>query len=324
MRLGTTIPTYCTGDQLIPAGAIESWARQAESIGFEGLWVLDHLIKPDLYKTSVLDPLSTLNYAAAVTEKIDLGTSILILPLRRTANVASQALTLQHLAGGDVTLGLGAGYVPDEFEATNVPMRERGPRLTEGIAVLQALFEGTASFDGKFHSFRNIQIDPVLDNPPDLLAGGDSNPGESGERLIPRPILARILDAGGWIAPPSHPDKAAAEWDVIKQYALDQDVDPESLERVMLNYTHLTEAPSKTDAHAEQRSVFQDLFTPKRGFDHAKEHCLVGTIDDVIDRLEAYQEIGFDEVILGAAAHEPAILDRQLNLFSTQLLPRFD
>lgn len=324
MRLGTTVPTYCTGNQLIPSTTIEQWARRAETIGFDGLWVLDHLVKPDLYNTSVLDPFSTLNYVAAFTEDIDLGTSILILPLRRTANIAAQALTLQHLTSGDLTLGLGAGYVPEEFEVTGVPLGERGPRLTEGITVLQSLFDGEASFDGEFHSFEEIRIDPVLNNPPGLLAGGDSNVKETGERSIPEPILARILDSGGWIAPPSHPDKVAAEWGLIAEYALSKDVEPGSLDRVMLNYTHLTEASSESGAHVEQRRVFEELFSPKRGFAHAKKHCLVGTTDDVIKRLEEYEDFGFDEIILGAASNDPTTLDRQLELFSTQVLPVFN
>lgn len=323
MRLSTTIPTYCTGEQLVPASTIERWSRRAETIGFEGLWTLDHLVKPDLYNTSVLDPLSTLNHAAAITDEVDLGTSILILPIRRTANVASQALTLQHLAGGDVTLGLGTGYVPEEFEVTGVPMHERGPRLTEGIEVLQALFNGEASFDGRFHSFEDVRIDPVSDDPPDLLAGGDSKVDETGERSIPRPILDRVLKSGGWMAPPSKSEKVAAEWSLVDEYARANGVDPKSLNRVMLNYVHLVDSPSRKDAHREQRAVFEDLFSQKRGFSHAVEHCLVGTTDDIVDQLEAYQRIGFDEVILGAAAHEPKALDRQLDLLSEQVLSLF-
>jgi len=324
MRLGTTIPTYCTGDQLVPSHTIERWARRAEEIGFDGLWAPDHIVKPDLYNTSVLDPLSALNYAAAVTDDVDLGTSILILPLRRTANVASQALTLQHLAGGTLTLGLGIGYVPEEFEVTGVPMRERGPRLSEGIEVLQALFDGETSFDGRFHTFEDVRIDPVLETPPELLAGGSSTHDEDGDRTMARPQLDRIIDAGGWIAPPSHPEKAAAEWDLISEHARRNDVDPESLDRVMLNYAHLADASSSSDARAEQRSVFEELFSPKRGFEHAEEHCLVGTVDEIVDRLEAYAEIGFDEVILGAAASDSAVLDRQLDRFADRLLPRID
>jgi alkanesulfonate monooxygenase SsuD/methylene tetrahydromethanopterin reductase-like flavin-dependent oxidoreductase (luciferase family) len=323
MRLGTTIPTYCTGDQLVPSPAIDRWVRRAEGIGFDGLWVLDHIVKPDLYNTSVLDALSALNYAAGITDDIDLGTSIYILPLRRTAAVASQALTLQHLANGDVTLGLGIGYVPEEFEVTGVDMRERGPRLTEGIEVLQAFFDGETSFDGEFHEFTDVRIDPVLDDPPDILAGGGSTQDDDGERTVPRPILDRILDVGGWIAPPSHPEKAAAEWDLISEHARRNDVDPESLDRVMLSYAHVPDAAA-SDPRSEQRRVFEELFSPKRGFDHAEQHCLVGSVDEITDRLEAYEEIGFDEIILGAAASDPDTLDTQLDRFEEQLLPRFE
>jgi alkanesulfonate monooxygenase SsuD/methylene tetrahydromethanopterin reductase-like flavin-dependent oxidoreductase (luciferase family) len=96
----------------------------------------DHLVEPPTYRTSVLDPLVAFAHAAAVTGEMDFGTSILLLPLRRTANVASRAATLQHLVDGDLTLGVGAGYVEKEFEAAGVPMTERGPRLSEGIEIV--------------------------------------------------------------------------------------------------------------------------------------------------------------------------------------------
>lgn len=323
MRLGTMLPTWCTGENLVSAAAIREWARRADAAGFAGLWAIDHLVEPPTYNTSVLDNAVALSHAAAVTEGIPLGTSIIILPLRRTANVASRALALQHLAGRRVTLGLGAGYVPKEFEAVGVPLSERGPRFSEGLDVLKALLAGEASYDGRFHSFEGVRIDPVAEEPPRLLAGGDSNV-EDGERVMAEPVLRRILAADGWIAPPSNPEKVAREWELIEEYADGQGVDSDTVDRVLLAYTHLSEAETTGEAHAEQRPVFEELYSPDRGFDHAREHCLVGTIDDVLDRLAAYEAIGFDQVIAGPAAHDPDALDAQMTLLEEHVLPEFE
>ncbi|WP_435181372.1 LLM class flavin-dependent oxidoreductase [Halorussus sp. AFM4] len=321
MQIDTTIPTYCSGDQLVPAEAIRTWARRAERAGIECLWAIDHLVNPPTYRTSVLDPLVVFAHAASVTDGMDFGTSVLLLPLRRTATVASQVATLQHLIDGDLTLGVGAGYVDKEFEAAGVPKAERGPRLNEGIEVLQALFAGESSYDGQFHTFDGVQIDPIPEEPPRILAGGNSNVAD-GERTIPEPIIDRILRAGGWIAPPSHPERLDKEWSLIARRVSDRGVDPDSLTRVVLNYVHLVEGTPETTT-AEQRAAFEDLFSPSRGFEHAAEHCLTGTIDEVVEQLKRYEEIGFDRAIAGSVAHDPDVLDGQIALFADRVLPAF-
>lgn len=317
MDIGTTLPTGCTDQYQVPPEALRTWASEADEAGFAGLWTLDHIVRPNTYVTSVLHPLLALSHAAAVTDDIPLGTSILLLPVRGAANTADAALTLQYLAARDVTLGLGAGYVPDEFEVTGVPLNERGPRLSEGIEVLETLFSGNGSFDGRFHSFEEITIDPVVDDPPRILAGGASIYTDSG---MSEPMLDRIVDSDGWIAPPMHPTQAAEDWETIRAHAETRGVDPDDLDRVLLNYTHVVDTDDRERAHDEQRSVFAEFFSPKRGFDRAEETCLVGTPEEIDARLQAYEDIGFDQVIAGPAAHDAAALDEQMELLVEHVL----
>jgi len=316
MELGTTTPTGCTDEYAVPPASIREWARGADEAGLAGLWLIDHLVKPDTYVTSVLNPMVALSHAAAVTEEIPLGTSILLLPARGAPTTAEAALSLQYLADRELTLGLGAGYVPEEFELTGVPRRERGPRLSEGIEVLQELFAGEASYDGRFHSFEDITVDPVPEEPPRILAGGASiwTDGD-----LPAPMLDRIVHSDGWIAPPMDPDHAAEDWATIADYARQEGVDPDSLDRVALSYTHVVDTDDRATAHEQQSAAFSEFFSPDRGFEHARESCLVGTLDDIHDRLARYEEAGFDQVIAGPAAHEPADLERQMALLSGEV-----
>jgi alkanesulfonate monooxygenase len=137
------------------------WVQRAEEEeGFAGLWGLSHPAKLSIYNTAFLDLIIGLSHAAAVTDSIPLGTSVLLLLLRQTADVASYAPTLQHLAGRRVTPGVGAGNNAKEFDVSNFSMRERGPRLTEGTDALRELFEEEASFSGRFHDFEDVRIDP--------------------------------------------------------------------------------------------------------------------------------------------------------------------
>lgn len=322
MELGTTLPTWCTDAGCVPAETIRRFASRAEAAGLAGLWTLDHLVRTPIYDAGMLDPIVALSHAAAVTEHVDLGTSILILPLRRTANVASRAATLQHLSDGRLVLGLGAGYVPAEFEAVGVPRHERGPRFSEGLEVLQALLAGETSFEGRFHSFEDVRIEPVSAKPPRLLAGGSVENPEAGEWAMPEPVLERILDAGGWIAPPCRPEQAATGWETVRKYAEAQGVDPADLEFVLLNYAHLVEDPES--AHDRQREVFGNFYADDAAvmdFERAREHCLVGSIQEVLGRIEAFESAGVDHLIAGAIATDPADLDEQVDLFEDRILP---
>jgi alkanesulfonate monooxygenase len=324
MKVGTMLPTYSSGDYTVSSEVLKNWARESEQAGFDSLWVIDHLVQPFTYKTSALDPLTALTYAAGVTESIDLGTSILILPIRKTAVAAHQAHTIQHLAGGNLTLGLGAGYDNTEFEVTNVPKFERGPRLSEQVDVLNDLFDGKTSYDGRFHSFEDVTVDPVPNNPPRLLPGGESKvDDDDGTRWIPEPILKRIMNGDGWIAAPSHPEKLTAEHELVMDYAAEFGRDPNSLDTVCLNYTHLVEDESNEEAIRDrQREVFENLYSPAVGIEFAERNCLFGSIDEILATIDRYREIGFDEVIVGPAAREDISLRRQHEILRDRLLPR--
>lgn len=322
MELGTLVPTHCTGELRVPPDAIRAWARDAEDAGFAGLWALSHPVEPPIYNTAVLDPLTALGHVAGVTDEIPLGTSVLLLSMRRPANVVSMAATLRHLADRPVTLGVGAGNNPKEFEVTGVPMEERGPRLTEGIEILNALFEGEASYRGRFTSFENVRVDPVLDDPPGILAGGTSTVVD-GERRFPQPVVDRILRTDGWIVAPTPPERVAAELELVREHATDAGVDPDALRFVQLQYTHVVDDDDPDAVADEQAETFRSFYGPNRGFEHAREHCLVGSIDDIRAQLAAYEDLGVDEVIVGPAAHDPDALDRQMELVSERLLPSF-
>jgi alkanesulfonate monooxygenase len=320
MDIGAQLPAYSTGDRQLSPETIRHWARGAEEAGFTDLWAIDHLVKPHTYSSAVLDPIVSLSHAAAVTDEIRLGTGVLVLPLRRTGPAAKRILTLQHLADRPVSLGVGAGYNHPEFEVAGVSRKERGPRLSEGVEVLQALFdEGSASYDGRFHSFSDINMDPNPSAPINILSGGGSKTDEEGNRNIIDPILRRIMQADGWVAQPTQPPKLREEIEIIEDYARSQGEDPDKIQKAVVTYTHLVD---DGDVAAEQRRAFVDLFG-EDGYERAKEHLLVGSIDDIISQLQAYEDIGVDTVILGPPSTNGEQYDAQLDLFANEVLPSF-
>jgi probable F420-dependent oxidoreductase len=190
MRLGIALPT--TGDSA-SAETITEVARTAERIGLHSLWTFERLLSPtggglmdgrpvplpDAYN-SVMAPLEVLAFAAAHTTRITLGTSIVVALLHNPADLARRFATLDRLSGGRAVAGLGQGWMAQEFEAAGVPLSSRGPRFTEFIEVLRAVWgPDPVSYDGRFYRIAesNIGPKPVQVGGVPILAGAASPGG---------------------------------------------------------------------------------------------------------------------------------------------------
>ena len=140
--------------------------------------------------TQLLDPLIALAAVAAVTDRLQLATGIYLLPLRHPLAVARMTLTLQDLAGGRFMLGVGSGWLEEEFAALGVPFAERGPRFDESLAVLRRAWAGGEfAHDGPHFPFDQVMATPVRVDVP-LVLGGNS------ELALGR--AARLAD--GWFS----------------------------------------------------------------------------------------------------------------------------
>src|SRR5512132_466023 len=169
-------------------------AQAAEEAGFDSIWTVEHVVVPHAYQSRypysptgrmgsgledfpIPDPLIWLAYIASATRTIKLGTAILILPQRNPVVTAKEIATLDHLAGGGrVLLGIGVGWLAEEFAALGVPFEDRGPRTDEYVAAMRALWsQERASFQGRFVRFQDVFCRP---QPPGgripVIVGGDT------------------------------------------------------------------------------------------------------------------------------------------------------
>lgn len=168
-------------------------AERADSLGFESVWVPEHLVLPmritSPYPYSsdgvppfrpdspLLDPLLVLTHIAARTSRVRLGTNIYLLPLRHPIAVARMALTLDVLSGGRLILGVGAGWLAEEFTAIGMEFTTRGARMREGVRALRCLWtEPTPEFHGRFFDFGPLKMEPkpVQQPHPPIVFGGES------------------------------------------------------------------------------------------------------------------------------------------------------
>jgi probable F420-dependent oxidoreductase len=152
-------------------------ATTAERAGLESLWTVEHVVIPVGYKSTypydpsgkipapdqvpIPDPLVWLGYTAAVTKTIRLATGILILPQRHPIYVAKEVATLDVLSHGRVILGIGVGWLAEEFQALGIPFEERGPRTAEMVRALRSLWKDeTQPFAGKFYRWEKLESHP--------------------------------------------------------------------------------------------------------------------------------------------------------------------
>ena len=168
------LPNYGEGSS--PDG-IRRAAEAAEELGFDSVWTTEHILvgreAVNPYGR-VYDPLVTLGWIAGWTERVKLGTSIVLVPLHNPMHLAKQVATLQELSGGRVTLGVGMGWHRDEFEFLGVEFAGRGRRGDEAIRVLRALWSGERDFEGRFWSFRDATAEPHPSPQPEIWVGGSS------------------------------------------------------------------------------------------------------------------------------------------------------
>ena len=161
MRYGVAIPQ---ANAFAAPDSIRAVACAVEDLGFDSLWVSDHIIVPERsgYIPEFMDePLATLAFVAAATSHITLGTSVLILPYRDPVFAAKFLSTVDYLSSGRLIVGVGAGWLPEEFAALGVPFEERGPRTDEALRVFRNLWETeTSSFEGRFKTYHTMRMFP--------------------------------------------------------------------------------------------------------------------------------------------------------------------
>lgn len=323
MKLGVGLPSFARETHAVPPERFRRYARLADDYEFAGAWLIEHLGENPNYDTSLLDPLTTLSVVAGETETIPLGTSILVLPLRNPVLTAKQAVTLQQLSSGRLTLGLGTGYVESEFDAVGVPLEERSERYLEGIELMRRLFdEEVVTFDGNFYSVDEFRLEPNLGRPPQILAGGGGVDTPEGRRVATS-VKRRLRFSDGWIAPPRAPSVLEADWAIFCDFLGSSGRDPDTVDKVALQYLHLTPTDDPDEARRFQRNVYRNMLGEGRSVTEATENWLLGTIGEVEETLAAYERQGFNEVILHPLTSDPAELERQLRLYRDHFLPRY-
>jgi probable F420-dependent oxidoreductase len=272
---GVNVGAFDNGD------AIARLATTAEGLGYESLWTGEHvvLIDPQEAPSPVppdspfVDTVTTLAFIAGKTERIKVGSGILLLPQRDPIVLAKELAGIDVLSNGRLLFGLGVGYVEGEFAALGIPYEERGPRTTEHIEVLRTLWtQEKPCFDGRFTSFSGIQSRPLpVQKPhPPIHVGGMSAPA----------LRRAVAQGDGWYGFFQNVEGTAAMLRNLEE-AAKQVERPAALGKLEITIT----PPGPIDA--DTASQYQDLGVDRIVLMRSMEDMAnLGREDDVLRFLE--------------------------------------
>jgi probable F420-dependent oxidoreductase len=290
LKVGLVLPQ--AGQQATRENVIQM-AKNAESEGFDSLWVFERLLWPINPKTPyvatpdgslpieyqiMLDPLETLTYVAANTNKIALGTSVIDMLFHNPVILARRLATLDILSEGRSIAGFGIGWSMDEYQASNIPFQNRGKRADEFVQVLKRIWtDDVVEFKGKYYSIPASKIGPKpiqKPHPPVYLGGFSPN------------TFSRIVnyDTNGWLAvvggPLEYLDNTIK---TIKDIANKANKDPNKVKVILLAHLNVALDPKSqsTTTNEDQRFPF------------------TGTIDQIGNDIKRIKQMDIDHIIFG-------------------------
>ena len=288
VRFGVLLPTFDpmhTGQ--VPS--VVEGARRAEELGFDAAWVGDHLWGHAPW----LDACVALSAAAAVTERLALGFSVMLLGLRQPAWAAKQIQSIDALSGGRVVLGVGVGgEYPEEFEAAGVPVGRRGKRVDETLSVLPDLLLGRrVDYDGETVAVHANPLAPAMPRLPRILIGG------RGEVALRRTV--RFGD--GWLPMWLLPEVLAERGARLRELAAASGRPEPSITLLIL--VHVDE-----DLERSRREAAEHLAGQYKLPLHVVERwAALGPREHVAEELRSYLDAGVNEMILMTLGREPLV-----------------
>jgi probable F420-dependent oxidoreductase len=308
LTFGLAVENFTPAPKEPDIEAIVAYARRGEELGFTSLWAWDHMFLGSRNAFGVLESLTTLTVLARETERAELGTGILVLPLRGAAVLAKTAGTLDIISGGRLTLGMAVGWYEREFDSCGVPFRRRGRIFEENLELLQQFWTGElVSGEARGIPFKNsIMLPRPAQRPrPRLLVGGyvDAALRRVGER------------SDGWLTYFYAPDAFEASWRQICEYAAAAGRDPDELTNVAQLPLCIDDSYEAADRKA--REYIGDYFDIPAWSHCSPESAIRGTPEQCAEQLAAQAAVGVRHVCLVPYRYE----HEQLERFAAEVQP---
>jgi probable F420-dependent oxidoreductase len=291
VRFGIHLPSRSDTD----FRAIVSYARRCEDLGFDSVWVADHILSAE--SRGLYEPLTTLSILSGSTEEIHLGTSVLIVSLRNPVLLADITGTLQEASDGRLILGVGTGWDRHEFESLGVSFEERGAITNECLEIMRGLWKGEAfSFEGAHFSVKNIKIGTPPNQPPPIWIGGNSHAA-----------IRRAARYNAWFPTDPTVEEISRGRPELARWVKTSDMP--------MVAAHIYLIVEDTTAEAERSAMFLSEQTGDT-LSKIKEWAIVGDVETARERISNYIDAGvhYFAFSLPYIKNYEALLDRIMRL----------
>ena len=303
---GLAMRNFTTWPELPDPAALLAYAGRAEELGFDSLWVWDHIFLGVDPPFPVLESLTLLTAVAARTQRIKLGTGVLVLPLRNPVVLAKEVSSLELISGGRLLLGLASGWYKREFDAVGVPFKERGRIMDRNLEILRRLLTEDR-VDGEYPPYllRGSNMAPKPPRLPTMLIGG----------YVDR-VLRRAALNGGWLTYFYTPDSFARSWAKVQGVAKEAGKDPAAL--LNCNQLPIYVGPSRQAVEAEMLEWLSTEWDYAAWSESTKESAIMGNVEDCVAQLRAQQAVGVQKLIFVPYKYRAD----QVEIIAREIIPR--
>jgi probable F420-dependent oxidoreductase len=306
---GIAARNFTAYPEMPDAQGLVAYGVRMEELGFDSLWVWDHVLLGVEPNFPIIESLTLLTAVAARTTKIRLGTGILVLPLRNPVVLAKQLASMDLVSNGRLLLGMASGWYKREFDAVGVPFEKRGKIMDENLEILTRFWtEPMVKGDYTYHKIpAGVMYPKPAQKPrPPILIGG----------YVDRVLKRAAANGDGWLTYFYRPDSFAKSWAKIRDFAKEAGKDPD----ILLNAAQLPIRIGKSRAEVEP-GMMEWLGTE---WDYAawsestKDSAILGTVDECVEQLKAHLAVGVQKLIFVPYRYE---MD-QIEIIAREIIPR--
>ena len=289
--------------------ALVEYGVKMEQLGFDSLWVWDHVLLGVEPNFPIIEALTLLTAIAARTTKIKLGTGVLVLPLRNPVLLAKQLSSMDLLSEGRLIMGLASGWYRREFDAVGVPFEQRGKIMDENLEILTRFWtEPMVKGQYAYHKIPAgvMYPKPVQKPRPPILIGG----------YVDRVLKRAAVSGDGWLTYFYTPESFARSWAKIRDFAKDAGKDPDHL----LNGAQLPIRIGKSRAAVEGEMMewLGKEWDYASWSESTKDSAVIGTVDECVEQLKAHLAVGVQKLIFVPYRYEM----EQIEIITREIIPR--
>jgi probable F420-dependent oxidoreductase len=303
---GLALRNFTTWPEMPDPQGLIAYAVRAEELGFDSVWVWDHIFLGVDPPFPVLDSLTLLAALASCTTKIKLGTGVLVLPLRNPVVLAKELSSLDLIAGGRLLLGMAAGWYKREFDAVGVPFNERGRIMERNLELLRRLWtEEQVDAEYPPHRLRGSNLSPKPARLPPILIGG----------YVDR-VLRRAALNGGWLTYFYTPNSFARSWAKVRAFAEAAGRDPEAL--LNANQLPIYIGQSREAVEGSMMEWLGQEWDYAAWSESTKEAAIFGTVEECVAQLQAQLAVGVQNLIFIPYRYRAD----QVEIIAREIIPR--